>query len=149
MVPFTVTISPERRDPDLDRKLRAEAPGILNWMIEGCLAWQESGLKMPESIRAFVDEYRQESDAIGRFLDEETNRVSDASIQASVLYEAYKTWCEANGEFVLSNVKFAKAMSERGESSLTAPGHKKVKVYFGRTLSQDDTMDAVWRGSSD
>ncbi len=44
LVPFTVTIPPEKRDPSLTEKLRQEWPGILEWMIEGALAWQEQGL---------------------------------------------------------------------------------------------------------
>ncbi|MFL5150930.1 MAG: phage/plasmid primase, P4 family, partial [Microvirga sp.] len=37
LVPFTVTIPPGERDLDLTEKLKAEWPGILAWMIEGCL----------------------------------------------------------------------------------------------------------------
>ena len=28
-------------------KLKAEWPGILAWMIEGCLEWQKEGLRPP------------------------------------------------------------------------------------------------------
>jgi phage/plasmid-associated DNA primase len=35
-VPFTVTIPPEDRDPDLKEKLKAEWPAILQWAT--CLA---------------------------------------------------------------------------------------------------------------
>ena len=40
MIPFTVTIPPEERDRGLAEKLKAEWPGVLQWMIEGCLEWQ-------------------------------------------------------------------------------------------------------------
>ncbi len=33
---------PARPDRDLEAKLRGEGPAILRWMVEGCLAWQES-----------------------------------------------------------------------------------------------------------
>jgi putative DNA primase/helicase len=44
LLPFTVTIPPAARDPHLREKLRREWPGILAWMIEGCLEWQRTGL---------------------------------------------------------------------------------------------------------
>ena len=40
LIPFDRVIPPERRDLDLPAKLREELPGILNWAIEGCVAWQ-------------------------------------------------------------------------------------------------------------
>jgi hypothetical protein len=52
LIPFTVTIPPEEWDKGLSEKLEAESLGILAWMIEGCLAWQESGLAPPEAVTA-------------------------------------------------------------------------------------------------
>ena len=42
MVPFTH--KPPNPDRELEHKLRAERPGILRWMIAGCLTWQRGGL---------------------------------------------------------------------------------------------------------
>jgi putative DNA primase/helicase len=39
LIPFTVTIPPAERDEHLPEKLKSELPGILAWMIEGCLDW--------------------------------------------------------------------------------------------------------------
>ena len=50
-VPFTVTIPPGERDPNLPEKLKAEWPAILRWAIDGCLAWQREGLTPPASVR--------------------------------------------------------------------------------------------------
>jgi putative DNA primase/helicase len=50
LIPFTVTIPPEQRDENLGEKLKAELPGILAWMIQGCLDWQERGLDPPAII---------------------------------------------------------------------------------------------------
>jgi putative DNA primase/helicase len=49
MIPFLVTIPQEECDPQLADKLKDERPGILQWMIDGCLEWQERGLAAPES----------------------------------------------------------------------------------------------------
>ena len=38
---------PERVDHQLEEKLMAEAPGILRWLIDGCLDWQRNSLIRP------------------------------------------------------------------------------------------------------
>ena len=61
----------EERDPELQEKLNAEASGILNWLIEGCLQWKATGLALPDSMREDTLAYRHEQDVVGRFVDEE------------------------------------------------------------------------------
>ena len=55
LVPFNVTIPENDRDLELPEKLKAEWPGILSWMIDGCLMWQADGLDPPESVRAATE----------------------------------------------------------------------------------------------
>ena len=54
LVPFTVKIPEDERDERLTEKLRAEWPGILQWMIDGCLDWQADGLRPPEAVREAI-----------------------------------------------------------------------------------------------
>jgi putative DNA primase/helicase len=44
LVPFTVTIPPEKQNKKLTTELRAELPGIAKWVVEGCRKWQADGL---------------------------------------------------------------------------------------------------------
>jgi putative DNA primase/helicase len=67
LVPFTVEIPEGERDPELPNRLRAELPGILAWAVQGCLLWLESGLGVPDQVRAATDAYRRESDILGAF----------------------------------------------------------------------------------
>ena len=60
LIPFLVTIPEEKQDRELVSKLKEELPGILNWAIKGCLAWQKDGLGVPEEVKAATDEYRKE-----------------------------------------------------------------------------------------
>jgi putative DNA primase/helicase len=48
IVPFRH--KPEKPDRELEQKLMAEAPAILQWMIEGCLDWQAKTLVKPQSV---------------------------------------------------------------------------------------------------
>ncbi len=68
LVPFDVQIPKEERDPLLVEKLAQEGPGILNWLIEGLLAYLEDGLQEPAAVLAATADYRAESDPMGAFL---------------------------------------------------------------------------------
>jgi phage/plasmid-associated DNA primase len=64
--------------------------------VRGCLAFQEQGLAIPSSITLSTEKYRDEEDRILHFLNECCVMQSEVSVKASLLYEAYKTWCEEN-----------------------------------------------------
>lgn len=100
LVPFTVTIPYEERDPNLMQKLRAEREGILNWMVDGCLLWQKERLGEPEAIRIATGEYQEEMDEIGMFIQEccILDTTGHLRVVSSVLYKGYLDWCERNSE---------------------------------------------------
>ena len=52
LIPFTVTIPPDERDEALPEKLKIELPGIMQWMINGCVDWGERTLAPPEVVAA-------------------------------------------------------------------------------------------------
>ena len=49
MIPFNATFT-VGEDKTLDEDLIKEAPGVLNWLIEGCIDWQEQGLNPPKAV---------------------------------------------------------------------------------------------------
>jgi putative DNA primase/helicase len=57
LIPYTITIPPEDWDETLTECLKAEWPGILAWMIEGCLRWQSEGLNPPKAMLEATAEY--------------------------------------------------------------------------------------------
>jgi putative DNA primase/helicase len=114
VVPFDVVIPKAEQDGNLPEKLKAEAPAVLRWVYEGWLAYQEQGLNPPEAVRASTQAYQDESDALGRFLEENTIDNKTTSIRASEFYEAYTKWCHAEGEVAETGVMFAKSLAKRG-----------------------------------
>jgi putative DNA primase/helicase len=62
LLPFTADIPPEERDEKLGEKLRAEWPGILYWMIQGCLDWKKRGLDPPPVVKEATREYLEAED---------------------------------------------------------------------------------------
>lgn len=99
LVPFDVQISKERRNPKLVDELFKEAPGILNWLIEGLKEYLEIGLQIPSLVKSATDEYREESDPIGSFLLHCCDITGDEAdqISASDLADAFQSWLRANG----------------------------------------------------
>lgn len=115
LVPFTVTIAPANMDKDLDEKLREELPGILNWMVQGCLRWQDNGLTDPVEVRQAIAEYREESNPVERFVQECCTVGEDVygkSITNADLYAKFCEWYDAEiGRKPMSGVAFGKRMS--------------------------------------
>jgi len=113
LIPFTVQIPEDERDPALSAKLRQELPGILAWAIRGWQDYQRRGLDAPAAVTGATADYRADSDTLGLFLDERCIMGADKSASAGELYTAYTEWAAANGLRALSNVRFGRALGER------------------------------------
>ena len=114
LIPFAVTIPPEERDQQLSEKLKAEWPGILAWMIEGCLAWQRDGLSPPAAVREATDAYLTDEDAIGNWIGDACERDPQAWESSTELFSSWKLWAEGTGETVGSQKGFIQALKSRG-----------------------------------
>jgi putative DNA primase/helicase len=139
LIPFTVKIEGKEKDKDLPKKLEAEYPGILAWLVRGCLEWQEDGLQIPEEVKAATEEYKAESDVLARFLEECTVRVP-VDTQASKLFKRYKEWCIGNVEKELTNTAFGLEMVKRGYEKQIM-GDKKLTYYKNLGLIDPDVDD--------
>ena len=115
-------------------KLKAEAPGIFNWMVQGCLQWQaEGGLPVPAAVRAATETFREESDALTDFLLERCEVHPAATCGAMELFGAYSEWAQSRGLATserLSPTKFGTRMSMRFDKEHTRTG----RVYRGIRL---------------
>lgn len=114
LIPFEKVVPAEERDKDLSEKLLAEASGILSWAIAGCLEWQKIGLKPPKKVRAATEEYREESDVIGLFLEDKTTRKNGERETLDDLHKAYVEWAETSKQGVFAKTSFSRLIKERG-----------------------------------
>lgn len=99
LVPFDQHIPKDERDPDLQRKLRREAPGILRWCVDGLLDYLENGLGEPREVLVATAEFRAESDPIGQFLTDCTVVTGDPSdkILSRDMVFAFNFWRARDG----------------------------------------------------
>ena len=114
LIPFTVTIPPAERDPDLAETLKAEWPGILAWMIEGCLVWQREGIAAPAAVTSATAAYLEAEDAVAAWLKERCEEPSDAVERSNALFASWKDWAEKAGEPVGSQKKLSQKLEDRG-----------------------------------
>lgn len=112
MVPFTV--KPAQIDQLLDKKIEAESPAVLAWMIEGCLKWQQINLRTaPPAVAEATTEYFEDEDAIGRWIKECCDLGGTEATETITLYESWKEWAGSVGEFVGSMKRFSQALAAK------------------------------------
>ena len=136
LIPFEVSIPPEKLDKNLADKLRRELPGILRWAVEGCREWQDKGLGMPEPVRKATEGYRTEMDAVASFVSASCVREDGARVGASELYSAYAGWCAQTGEFKVTIADFKERLEALG---LHQKNTKKGKRWVGLRLADSDS----------
>ena len=133
LVPFTVTIPETERDHQLLAKLQTELAGILNWAIRGCIEWQQQGLKPPAIIIEAVRAYREESDVLGRFIDERCEVGKLHQVQSSAFFTAFQRYCEQANERGTSSKDLPAEMERRGYTyKRTMTG----RIFLGISLKQ-------------
>lgn len=114
LVPFEITIPEKERDKHLTGKLKQEIEGVLAWAVKGCLEWQRNGLGMPKEVSKATDEYKNEMDIINDFITERCVIGSDLKVATKDLYEAFKEWCERNGDRAIAKRTLATRLREKG-----------------------------------
>jgi len=115
--------SPNERpvDKGLRERLRGELPGILAWLVRGCLEWQENerGLNPPPKVRDAVAEYRKAEDFFGEFLEDCCEIIHEnpesVRVVATELYDTFTMWWKDNisAKKDFSQKRFGKLMLER------------------------------------
>lgn len=135
IVPFNH--KPPVPDPSLAEKLIAEYPAILRWMIDGCLDWQKNGLIKPEILVDTTSEYFEEQNLLAQWISSNCDTGPNLKCSATVLFESWKDFCEANKEYAGTNTAFGTMLTEQGFKRQKSSG----TFYLGINIkSQDISM---------
>jgi putative DNA primase/helicase len=146
LIPFTVTIPPSERDPQLYEKLKAEWPAILRWAIDGCLRWQREGLNPPEIVQAATITYLDAEDTFERWRDDCTDDDRSTWESSADLWASWKKWAETAGEFVGKQRNFSNKLEEHGLIPERQPGTG-ARGYRGLRLKRQDYTEDRRYGS--
>jgi putative DNA primase/helicase len=124
LVPFNVTIRPEEQDAHLLDKLLVELPGILNWALAGCRAWQEGGLRPPETVQVATESYREESDHMPAFMEECCVQAAIAKVEKGTLFTEYTGWCQRNAEAPMPKLELGRRLKALGITDEKSNGRR-------------------------
>lgn len=149
LIPFSRYFAPHERDYDLDRKLRAEAAGIIAWAVRGAAEWYAQGLRDPESITAATREYRATSDALAGFFPGVLVEDESSTMPGADVYTTYVDWCAEEGlkpSEVWSRKALYGAMEERNVTKKkTNKGISLVGIRPADAPATADTNPAIFR----
>lgn len=138
LIPFNLSLPAHKRDKRLPEKLSLEMPGILNWAIEGCMKWQQDGLKEPKVVAEATGKYKDDMDILAPFLDEvcyvDERENESIMIEAKELYNSYERWCFNSGERALGNRSFYRMLETKGFGKMKGNGNK--TFLTGITLNE-------------
>lgn len=128
LIPFDVTIPPEKRDKDLVTKLKAEKDGIFHWAVEGCRVWQSMGLAPPQCVSDAAESYFGDEDLITQWIDDRCITRSDAWAPSVDLFKSWKGWAEERGLEVGSQRSLGEELRAR---AFTAERRHKGRGWSG------------------
>jgi putative DNA primase/helicase len=114
LIPFAVTIPKDERDGKLTEKLKAEAPAILRWALDGLKSWHAIGLDPPPQVIEATESYRKDMDALGDFVADRCLVESGSTASNADVYASYVEWAKDNGLKPMSHRKLTQKLSDRG-----------------------------------
>jgi P4 family phage/plasmid primase-like protien len=126
ILPFRVTIPPDRQDPHLATALLAELPGIFNWATEEWRHLRGGRFIEPRMCRQVLEDFRIDSNPAQAFLLEAVRSARGSSIPSRELYDQYREWCDGHGHKPIPDSQFGK------EVQRVFPRAKRRKTRGGR-----------------
>lgn len=129
-LPYQVTIPKEEIDRQLAVRLKAELPGILNWVLEslpGLLSRRE--FSPCESSDKALEQYRLQSDNVRLFLNEACE-TSDYTTLASEVFKAYRSFCINSSLKPIGKTRFYERLERLGYERVTYSNslYYKIKI---------------------
>jgi P4 family phage/plasmid primase-like protien len=109
------------RDDSLEEALRSERAGIFAWLVRGSVEWYKTGLRAPASVRAATQDYQQEQDRIGQFVNECCVLDPKVWTPFDSLYPEYMRWCRDSGYLPLGKQRFSQELER------VVPGFKRTQ----------------------
>ncbi|GHE50922.1 phage protein [Camelimonas fluminis] len=112
--PVKVPADEQRPLKEVVGEMMAEAPGILNWAIEGALRFLREGLHEPPAVSSLTEAHREDLDPVGAFVTAHVRDREDRSVQARDMYDGFKLFCEANAIRPWTEKTFSLALKKKG-----------------------------------
>jgi putative DNA primase/helicase len=117
-----------QRDAKLIEKLYQERPGILAWLVRGCLEWQRIGLDRPEKVKTATEQYQNSEDELAEFIAECLENNPGVNTKGREIYRKYVEWVAVGQDkYTLQYPTFGKRFKKHGFKTIQNNG----VVYLG------------------
>ncbi|MBN1988736.1 MAG: DNA primase [Bacteroidales bacterium] len=117
IIPFDVTIPPHEQDRNLHTKIiESELSGVFNWVLDGLnRLLEQKRFSHCEAAQQAVEQYKNESNSIKLFLDENGYKQSPTLYRLiKELYPEYRNFCHEDGMTAFKKVNFSKQLQALG-----------------------------------
>ncbi len=118
-VPFSRSFE-DRIDDTLEDRMKAEAPGILRWLVQYAQKYEADHSlldlsRAPQAVLDRSDQYIKENDPLAGFFTDTCVREQGARVEAGAIYDAYRAWMVSNDREnePMTKVGFGMAMTAR------------------------------------
>jgi putative DNA primase/helicase len=121
LIPFTQQIEDPQKN-FREEFLLPELPGILKWALEGLKEYLQRGLQPPCAVVAATEDYKQEMDVVGRWIDERCDLDAAVEVPTGELYLDYARWSKCEVGWEMKVLRFGRQLAERGFSKTRGSG---------------------------
>ena len=89
---------------------------VMAWIIEGARKAIEADFKTkpPKVVRDAMEDYRENNDWLGQFLDDCCEVAPELKEKSGELYQSYRAYCMQSGEYIRSTTDFYSAIDKAG-----------------------------------
>lgn len=115
-------------------ELKAEAPGILAWILKGLFEYQKIGLSSPAIVKDFTAQYRKEEDLIGEFLESNCNVGDGLRVQVKPLHDSFVEWYRMEVTDNEKSIPKIRRFSSLMERRFVKDSSSNVRYFLGLEL---------------
>lgn len=131
VLPFYQRFTVANININLGDELKEEAPGILQWMIEGAMWYLRDGLSKCDEVTGATEDARPVADTVGMWINAKCQRGEGLRIPAGEAYSAYKAFIAGERLDALNQRKFKARMVDLGYQRM----NRQASGYFYRGLA--------------
>jgi len=132
LVPFTRNFEADSslpKDVHRDAKLRAEAEGILAWLVRGAAAYQRLGLKTTGTVTAAREDYKKQMDVLAEWLETHCEFGDGLAEGSTELWNSWQEYANRRGllRYVSTSISLGRKLDARFPAGKATAG-KRVRL---------------------
>jgi len=150
---FEMNKKPGKKDYQLDEKLAAEIDGTIVAAVHALgelYSSEERELKASKNSDRLVNELYKETDSVKAFIEDCLTRSACSRIKRSIVFDAYKDYCEENERVVYKKSIFFANLKEKGYEEVKTGGIYYIKGIDLRAefmeLTKEEQMTLPFTG---